>query len=183
MLSQLKSKLMDADLTPSQLKYIREIEANAIKRVEDILSPVLGQAFAVFKVAADVDFSPQANLNGETHRPNATPQISSSTSQQTSESASTMPSARACRARFQPTAGSGHRAVDAAGGSRHGRPRAKRPRFLGKSMPPGFRRRYHVGQPINTRKDSTINYEVDRTIRHTKQPIGTIKRLTAAVVV
>ncbi len=41
----------------------------------------------------------------------------------------------------------------------------------------------NVGQPINTRKDSTINYEVDRTIRHTKQSVGTIKRLSAAVVV
>jgi len=41
----------------------------------------------------------------------------------------------------------------------------------------------NVGQPINTRKDSTINYELDRTIRHTKQSVGTIKRLSAAVVV
>lgn len=40
-----------------------------------------------------------------------------------------------------------------------------------------------VAQPINTRKDSTINYEVDKTISHTKQAIGSIKRLSAAVVV
>ncbi len=40
-----------------------------------------------------------------------------------------------------------------------------------------------VAQPINTRKDSTINYEVDKTIRHTKQSIGAIKRLSAAVVI
>jgi flagellar M-ring protein FliF len=40
-----------------------------------------------------------------------------------------------------------------------------------------------VAQPISTRKDSTINYEIDKTIRHTKQSVGTIKRLSAAVVV
>jgi flagellar M-ring protein FliF len=40
-----------------------------------------------------------------------------------------------------------------------------------------------VAQPINTRKDSTVNYEVDKTIRHTKQSLGTIKRLSAAIVV
>lgn len=40
-----------------------------------------------------------------------------------------------------------------------------------------------LGQPINTRKDSTINYEVDKTIRHTKQSVGTIRRLSAAVVI
>ena len=40
-----------------------------------------------------------------------------------------------------------------------------------------------VAQPINTRKDSTVNYEVDKTISHTKQAVGSIKRLSAAVVV
>ena len=35
MLSQLKSKLMDAGLDPVQIRYIQEIEANAIKRVEE----------------------------------------------------------------------------------------------------------------------------------------------------
>jgi len=40
-----------------------------------------------------------------------------------------------------------------------------------------------VAQPISTRKDSTINYEIDKTIRHTKQSVGTIKRLSAAVVI
>ena len=34
-----------------------------------------------------------------------------------------------------------------------------------------------------SRRDSTINYEVDKTIRHTRQPVGTIKRLSVAVVV
>jgi flagellar M-ring protein FliF len=35
----------------------------------------------------------------------------------------------------------------------------------------------------NARKDSTINYEVDKTVRHTKQEVGRIKRLAVAVVV
>jgi flagellar M-ring protein FliF len=41
----------------------------------------------------------------------------------------------------------------------------------------------NVGQPVNTRKDSLLNYELDRTIRHTKQSVGMIRRLTAAVVI
>ena len=40
-----------------------------------------------------------------------------------------------------------------------------------------------VIQPINTHKESTTNYEVDKTIRHTRQSVGTIKRLSAAVVI
>jgi flagellar M-ring protein FliF len=37
--------------------------------------------------------------------------------------------------------------------------------------------------PSSQQKESTINYEVDRTIRHTVLPVGSIKRLSVAVVV
>ena len=42
MLSQLKSKLMEAGLDPTQITYVREIEASAIKRIQDILVPIVG---------------------------------------------------------------------------------------------------------------------------------------------
>ncbi len=184
MLSQLKSKLMDAGLDPSQLKYIREIEANAIKRVEDILSPVLGQGNYRVQVAADVDFS-QSEQTAETHRPNSTPPDISIRSQQTSESANTMPSALGV-----PGALSNQPPVPATAPiTQPAVPGAGNPATQGAPVPgqinaAGVQAQIsNVGQPINTRKDSTINYEVDRTIRHTKQAVGVIKRLTAAVVV
>src|SRR5690606_4288900 len=34
-----------------------------------------------------------------------------------------------------------------------------------------------------SRNDATINYEVDRTISHVKDPVGTLRRLSVAVVV
>jgi flagellar M-ring protein FliF len=34
-----------------------------------------------------------------------------------------------------------------------------------------------------TRRESTINYEVDKTVRHVKSPVGMVKRLSAGVVV
>jgi flagellar M-ring protein FliF len=37
--------------------------------------------------------------------------------------------------------------------------------------------------PSNTRKDATINYEVDKRIQHVRRPVGGIKRLSVAVVV
>ena len=39
------------------------------------------------------------------------------------------------------------------------------------------------GGPTSTHKELTTNYEVDRTIQHTKLPEGNIKRLSIAVVV
>jgi flagellar M-ring protein FliF len=40
-----------------------------------------------------------------------------------------------------------------------------------------------LGQPLNSSKNSTINYELDKTVRYTKQSVGSIRRLSAAVVV
>ena len=185
MLSQLKSKLMDAGLDPVQIRYIQEIEANAIKRVEDILSPILGPGNYRVQVAADIDFS-QSEQTAETHRPNTTPPEISIRSQQTSESASTMPSAQGVPGALsnQPpvpaTAPLTQPVVPGVGTPAAGQ-QAPVP---GQINAAGVQAQIsNVGQPINTRKDSTINYEVDRTIRHTKQSVGTIKRLSAAVVV
>ncbi|MEI7429539.1 MAG: flagellar basal-body MS-ring/collar protein FliF [Betaproteobacteria bacterium] len=162
MLSQLKSKLMEAGLDPTQIKYVQEIEANAIKRVEDILFPIVGRGNARVQVAADIDFS-QNEQTAETHRPNTTPPDIAIRSQQTSESGSTTPSAQGV-----PGALSNQPPV---------------PATAPLTQPGAGPAAANSGQPTNTRKDSTINYEVDKTIRHTKQSVGTINRLSAAIVI
>jgi flagellar M-ring protein FliF len=70
MLSQLKSKLMEAGLDPTQIKYVQEIEASVIKRITDILQPIVGQDNVRVQIAADVDFA-QNEQTAETHRPNS----------------------------------------------------------------------------------------------------------------
>ncbi len=184
MLSQLKSKLMEAGLDPTQINYVREIEASAIKRVDDILLPIVGQGNARVQIAADVDFS-QNEQTAETHRPNTTPPDISIRSQQTSESASTTPSAQGVPGALsnQPpvpaTAPVTQPAVPGTGPAA-----TSGPPIPGQLNAAGVQAAISsVGQPINTRKDATINYEIDKTIRHTKQAIGTIKRLSAAIVV
>lgn len=184
MLSQLKSKLMEAGLDPTQITYVQELEASAIKRIQDILSPIVGRDNVHVQVAADVDFS-QSEQTAETHRPNTTPPDISIRSQQTSESASTTPSALGVPGALsnQPpvpaTAPLTQPAVPPtpAVGATTGQPLPGQLDAAGVQAPINS-----VAQPINTRKDSTINYEVDKTIRHTKQAIGSIKRLSAAVV-
>jgi len=184
MLSQLKSKLTEAGLDPTQITYVQELEASAIKRIQDILSPIVGRDNVHVQVAADVDFS-QSEQTAETHRPNTTPPDISIRSQQTSETASTTPSALGVPGALsnQPpvpaTAPLTQPAVPPA------RPAgaATEPPVPGQLNAAGVQASINsVAQPINTRKDSTINYEVDKTIRHTKQAIGSIKRLSAAVV-
>ncbi len=185
MLSQLKSKLMEAGLDPTQIKYVQEIEANAGKRVEDILLPIVGQGNVRVQIAADIDFS-QNEQTAETHRPNTTPPDISIRSQQTSESASATPSALGIPGALsnQPpvpaSAPLTQPAVPGAGTAPApaGQPLPGQVNAAGVQAPIAS-----VAQPLSTRKDSTINYELDKTIRHTKQSVGTIKRLSAAVVV
>ena len=184
MLSQLKSKLMEAGLDPTQIRYVQEIEASAIKRVEDILSPIVGRGNARVQVAADVDFS-QSEQTAETHRPNSAPPDISIRSQQTSETASGTPSAQGVPGALSnqpPVPATAPITSPAVTGS--GQAAAGGPPVPGRLEAAGLQANIaSVGQPISTRKDSTINYEVDKTIRHTKQSVGVIKRLSAAVVI
>jgi flagellar M-ring protein FliF len=184
MLSQLKSKLMEAGLDPTQIKYVQEIEASVIKRVNDILLPIVGRDNVRVQIAADVDFS-QNEQTAETHRPNTTPPEISIRSQQTSESASATPSAQGIPGALtnQPpapaTAPLTQPAVPGPGATPPvGPPLPGQLNAAGVQAPIAS-----VAQPISTRKDATINYEVDKTIRHTKQTVGIIKRLSAAVVI
>ena len=175
---------MEAGLDPSQIKYVQEIEASAIKRIDDILSPIVGQGNARVQVAADVDFS-QSEQTAETHRPNTTPPDIAIRSQQTSESASATPSALGVPGALSnqpPVPATAPLTQPAVPGTGTGV--ASGPTLPGQLNAAGVQAPINsVAQPISTRKDSTINYEIDKTIRHTKQSVGTIKRLSAAVVI
>ena len=185
MLSQLKSKLLEAGLDPTQIKYIQETEASIIKRIDDILVPIVGLGNARVQVAADLDFS-QSEQTAETHRPNNKPTESSIRSQQTSESASATPSSIGIPGALsnQPpvpaTAPLTQPAVPGAGAPpvAVGAPLPGQLNAAGVQAPIAS-----VAQPLNTRKDLTTNYEVDKTIQHIKNSVGTIKRLSAAVVI
>ncbi len=183
LISQVKSKLLEAGLDPTQVKYIQEVEASIIKRVEDILTPIVGSGNFRVQIAADIDFS-QAEQTAETHRPNTTPPDISIRSQQTSETASTNPSAQGVPGALTnqpPVPATAPLTQPPAAGATAGKPPAPIPGQInaaGVQAPIGS-----VGQPLSTSKNSTINYEVDKTVRHVKQAVGTIKRLSAAVVV
>ncbi|MBK1679973.1 flagellar basal-body MS-ring/collar protein FliF [Rhodocyclus tenuis] len=189
MISQLKSKLLEAGLDPTQIKYVQEVEASVIKRIEDILTPIVGKDNARVQVAADIDFS-QSEQTAETNRPNTTPPDITIRSQQTSETASVnptpmgVPGALTNQPPVPATAPLTAPPVAGAGGS--GATTAVPPgqQAPGQINAAGVQAPiYNAGSPISTRKDSTINYEVDRTVRHTKQSVGVIKRLSAAVVI
>ncbi|WP_175938525.1 flagellar basal-body MS-ring/collar protein FliF [Caballeronia sp. BCC1704] len=149
-------------LDASQLKYVQQIEHNTQKRIDAILSPLFGAGNARSQVSADIDFS-KLEQTAESYGPNANPQNTAIRSQQSSESSE--------------TSGSGASGVPGALSNQPPQP-ASAPIDAAASGTTATR-----STPTNLRKDTTTNYEVDRTVRHYEQATGGIKRLSVAVVV
>ncbi|MBU1364313.1 MAG: flagellar M-ring protein FliF [Gammaproteobacteria bacterium] len=184
LLSQLKSKLTEAGLDATQVKYVRDIESSIIRRIEDILKPMLGSENFKVQVAADIDFS-QSEQTAESYRPNNTPETTAVRSRQTTESASINQASGGVPGALtnQPPVPATAPLTQPATGNSNGQP-GKTGEIQGRLEAAGVTAPLNsVGQPLNTNKNATVNFEVDRTIRHTKQGMGDIRRLSAAVVI
>ncbi len=164
-------------LDGSQLKYSQEIEQSYIRRIEAILQPIVGASNVRAQVAADIDFSVVEHTD-EKYRPNQEPGSTAIRSQQSNASSQPggappggVPGALSNQPPANPVAPI---AVDPPG--------QKKPETLAPGQLKMSTEMNSAGGG-NERKDSTTNYEVDRSIRHVQQSAGSIKRLSAAVVV
>ncbi|MDI1275600.1 flagellar basal-body MS-ring/collar protein FliF [Polaromonas sp.] len=169
-------------LDVSQLKYAQEIEQGYIRRIEAILQPIVGSGNVRAQVAADIDFSIVENTD-EKYRPNQEPGSAAVRSQQSSESGQQgagavggVPGALSNQPGPDPVA-----PITAPGKppAAAGAGQLKMTTELGAVMGAPAR----TTGPASNRKDTTINYELDRSIRHVQQGAGGIKRLSVAVVV
>ena len=155
-------------LDANQLKYVNELEAGHTRRIEAILAPIVGAGNVRAQVTADVDFS-QTERAEETFRPNKDSPETAIRSQQTNESAT----AGASGVGGVPGALSNQPAPPATAPIDAANPAAAGATAVADKN----------GAPMNTHKEATINYEVDRTVRHVRQSMGAVRRLSAAVVV
>ena len=154
--------LRNAGLDATQLSYVREVEASYIRRIEAILTPIVGAANFKAQVTADVDFN-QVEQTAETYKPNPSPD-QAIRSQQSSE---------------QETRQTGPQGVP---GALTNQPPAPATAPLTNTPLPGAAKP-GAGAPRNSNRSSTLNYELDRTIQHTRQALGQVRRLSVAVVV
>jgi flagellar M-ring protein FliF len=151
-------------LDAQQLQYVAQVEANYVKRVVDILEPVIGRDNLRATVAADIDFS-QTESTTEAFKPNQGGEPAAIRSQQTSE------------------AGTGTQATPSGvPGAASNQPPL--PATAPLTGPATALQAAATGQAGgNLRRDNVTNYEVDKTVRVTRNATGNIKRLAAAVVV
>lgn len=167
-------------LDPSQFKHRREVEQSFVKRIEAILTPITGANNVLAQVTADMDFTHTENV-AEIYSPNQSAPAAVR-SQQTSESSGggSAPAAGVPGALSnQPPANASAPLIAAPApgpaptpGQPGATPAAAATAQTGASA-----------APSTARRDTTVNYEVDKTIKHTRQPVGAIKRLSVAVVV
>jgi flagellar M-ring protein FliF len=185
LLSQLKSKLSEAGLDPAQLKYVRETESDIINRIQEILKPVLGAGNFKVQIAADIDFS-QNEQTAETYRPNSSPETTAIRSRQSNESASVNQSSGGVPGALtnQPPVPATAPLTQPATGAPAAPGKPKTDQLPGQLESAGVTAPLNaLGQPVSTTKNATVNFEVDKTVRYTKQAIGNIRRLSAAMVV
>ena len=79
-----------ASLDPEQMKYVKEIQESIKKRVESILTPMLGDGNIHAQATADIYFT-RTEQATESYKPNSSPENSSVRSLHTTESASMEP--------------------------------------------------------------------------------------------
>jgi len=160
----------DLSNSSNQLEYRRKLEESFARRIEEILAPITGAGSVKAQVAADVDFTIT-----ETARESYNPQGQLVRSEQTAEemngngaNAGGIPGALSNQ---PPGAASVPETTKAPAGQK----------------PAGAAAVAQAANPnngtVSTSKRATRNYEIDKTISHTKQPTGNIRRLSVAVVV
>lgn len=148
-------------MDPSQIKYVQDLQQNVVKRIESIITPIVGPNNVRAEATADVDFS-RSQQAVETYKPNQTPDAMVVRSQQTSESLD------------------GNGKPGGVPGALTNQPPAPAtaPIIAQDAVAPA-----NGETSTNTRKDATVNYEVDKTIQYVQQGVGGLKRLSVAVVV
>ncbi len=186
-----------------QRNFVNDIEYRAVQRILTLLNPLVGAGNVRAQVTAEVDFS-RREQTSEVYKPNQQPGQAAVRSQQTSSSLQRNPQQpqgvpgalsnqapnNATANLVNPPAAPNQPQTPAAPATEPANGAAQTANATNAaaagtdpslvSLAEQARLLQNTG---NARNDSTVNYEVDRTISHVKGPLGQLSRLSVAVVV
>lgn len=145
-----------------QMGIAREMEERYTQRIEQLLEPLVGPGRVRAQVVADVELSSTEEAR-EQYRPDSQIVRSEQSSEENSRS------------------GAGAQGIPGALTNQPPTPGTALP--PGAAAPSGTTTVANSTGPDSSSKQSTRNYEIDRTVAYTKQPAGRLKRLTVAVLV
>src|SRR5690554_1961839 len=179
----------EAGADGTRRNLVNDIEQRTVQRILTLITPLVGAGNVRAQVSADVDFS-QREQTSEVYRPNQKPGEATVRSEQTSASVQNnvlppegIPGALTNQPPLNPVApivappapganpaAPNPNAANPANANEGGNP-------IGNVLAGGAGLQQGTG---SSRSDATINYEVDRTISHIKDPLGTLRRLSVA---
>ncbi|MGK0500565.1 MAG: flagellar M-ring protein FliF [Oceanicoccus sp.] len=140
-----------------QLEYVSQLEGNLVKRISSILEPLLGEGRFRAEVSANIDFT-QIEQTDEMFNPD----LPAIRSEQTIEEA---------------RGGSG--GIGGIPGALSNQPPADAQALDVATQGTGLA----TGANGSSRRQSMRNYELDRTISHTRHQVGRLRRLSVAILV
>jgi flagellar M-ring protein FliF len=159
-----------ASLTSSQFDYRKQLEQEYSRRIEGLLGSIVGADRVRASVSAELDFTVT-----EQTRESFDPGVQVVRSEQTSED-----SHRGEGVQGVPGALSNQppeitpQARPAAGGARAGGAGAAAAAAAANAT---------TAEPMSTSRSATRNFELDKTVSHTRQAVGAIKRLSIGVLI
>jgi flagellar M-ring protein FliF len=157
---------IETGLNPTQLAYTHQIEQSLTNRIIDILTPVFGNENVRATVTANMDYSTSERTD-EIYKPNGDGAQATIRSQQISES----------------NDGNSNN-PQGIPGVMSNTPPGEASANIGQNPQQALANNNNPSTQVNSsRKDSTLNYEVDKSVQYTKSQVGKIERLSAAVVV
>lgn len=160
-----------SEMNTAQINYRNQIESTLSRRISELLEPIVGDGNIRSQVAADIDFT-QSEATAETYAPNQNPGSAAMRSQQMLASRD---------------ASGANEAVGGIPGSLSNQPPATVSAPINGSAQAtraaGSASASETPGGVNTKQESVTNYEVDRTVKFTKNQTGTIRRLSVAVLV
>lgn len=152
-------------LDPSQLKYVDGLQQSIARRVESIIAPIVGANNVRAEASAEIDFT-SSEQAAEIYKPNQNTADVAVRSMQSNESST--------------TDGNGATGVP---GALSNQPPADATAPITTEEGEATTATAANAAPTNSQKNTTTNYEVDKTVRYVQQAMGGIKRLNVAVVV
>ncbi|MBB2495895.1 flagellar basal-body MS-ring/collar protein FliF [Aquipseudomonas ullengensis] len=179
-----QQELSELTMAGKQFDYSRRMESMFTQRVDSILQPVLGSGRYKAEVSADVDFS-AVESTSEMFNPDQ-PALRSEQSVNEQRSSSLPPQGVPGALSNQPPgAASAPQQATPAAPTPAGPVASGQPLLDSNGqqiMDPATGQPMLAPYPADKREQSTRNFELDRSISHTKQQQGRLKRLSVAVV-
>lgn len=171
-------------MTSKQFDYKKQVEDHLIERIENILSPVVGRDGLRTQVTADIDFTVT-----ERTQELFNPDLPALRSEQTTEEHNRQGTAQGVPGALSnqpPPAGVAPQVTGAQPNPQTGAQPGQNAQAApqpGQNAQAGNQAAPQAQEPLNASKSATRNYELDKTISHSRLGTGDVRRLTVAVVV